>query len=59
MGDQGIVASICPSNTKNPDARDFRYRPAIQALVDRLRGRLRYQYCPRMLAVASDEMSPV
>jgi hypothetical protein len=58
IGEQGIVASICPSNTKNPDARDYGYRPAIEALVERLRGVLRYRCLPRMLAIADDGSVP-
>jgi hypothetical protein len=58
IGDQGIVASICPSNTTNASARDYGYRPAIEALVDRLRTVLRYRCLPRMLAVASDGSVP-
>jgi hypothetical protein len=37
LGDQGIVASICPSNTSDTTAADFGYRPAVAAIVERLR----------------------
>jgi len=36
MGEQAIVASICPSNLTDPDANDYGYRPAIGAIVERL-----------------------
>lgn len=37
MGVGGVVASICPANLSDPDALDFAYRPAVSALLDRLR----------------------
>jgi hypothetical protein len=40
MGDQAIVASICPANTDNSNAADYGYRPAIGAIVDRLKAAL-------------------
>jgi len=59
IGAQGIVASICPSNTTHPEnAKDYGYRPAIQALVERLRGALRYRCLPRPLAIAADGSVP-
>ena len=33
LGEQAIVASICPSNVANMAAADFGYRPAIAALI--------------------------
>ena len=58
IGDQAIVASVCPSNmdeatetdaTTANDAADFGYRPAIGALVDQLKGKLGHQCLPRKL----------
>jgi len=40
MGDQGIAASICAKQITDSSASDFGYRPAITAIVDRLRGAL-------------------
>jgi hypothetical protein len=34
---QAIVASICAENTEQPDAPDYGYRPAIGAIIDRLK----------------------
>ena len=59
IGAQGIVASICPSNTTHPEnPKDYGYRPAIEALVERLRGALRYRCLPRPLAIAGDGSVP-
>jgi hypothetical protein len=58
IGDQAIVASVCPANmddaaekdaTTANDAPDFGYRPAIGALVDQLKGKLGHQCLPRKL----------
>lgn len=40
VGARGVVSSICPRNTTQPDAPDFSYRPAIAALVDGMATRL-------------------
>lgn len=39
LGDQGVVSSICPAQLSDNgiEATDFGYRPAIAALVDRLK----------------------
>ena len=37
IGDNAIAASICARNTVDADRSDFGYRPALKALVDRLR----------------------
>jgi hypothetical protein len=44
LGDQAIVASICPANTTDPTRADFGYRPVIAAILNRLRPQLRE--CP-------------
>jgi hypothetical protein len=49
VGDQGIVASVCARQLTNPDAADYGYRPAIGALVDRLKEKLRGQCFSRTL----------
>jgi len=41
LGEQGIVGSICPANTLDKSRADFGYRPAISAIVNRLRNPLR------------------
>jgi hypothetical protein len=36
FGDNSIVASICPSNTSDPAAPDYGYRPAVNAIAARI-----------------------
>jgi hypothetical protein len=40
MGDNAIVSSICARNVTDPTRQDFGYRPALGAILDRLRGGL-------------------
>jgi hypothetical protein len=40
LGDQGVVASICPSQQDDPQKLDYAYRPAIRALLERVKPRL-------------------
>jgi len=51
LGDQGIVASVCPAqlNDQSETATDFGYRPAIGAIIDRLKVALSGQCLPRTL----------
>jgi hypothetical protein len=49
-----IVASICARNVTDPSAVDYGYRPAIGALVDRLREQLQDRCLPRPLALTAD-----
>jgi hypothetical protein len=51
LGDQAIVASICPANVTNMNAADYGYRPAVGALINRLRSPLRTRCLPRQLVV--------
>lgn len=37
LGDQGIVGSVCPAQLDAPDKPDFGYRPAIGAIIERLK----------------------
>jgi hypothetical protein len=60
IGDQAIVASICPANV-NPaliTRADYGYRPAINALVSRLRTALRGRCLPRTLEIGTDKKVP-
>ena len=41
LGQQAVVGSICASNTTDPTAADFSYRPSIAALVDSMEATLR------------------
>ncbi|HHH31429.1 MAG TPA: hypothetical protein ENK57_24200 [Polyangiaceae bacterium] len=49
VGTQGIVGSICPAQQTNNGSPDFGYRPAVQAIVDRLKQALGGQCLPRSL----------
>jgi len=49
LGEQAIVASICPANLDDETAPDYGYRPAIGALIERLKTRLRDRCLPRIL----------
>jgi hypothetical protein len=49
FGDNAIVASICARNVDNPGAPDYGYRPAISAIVDRLKEALTGRCLPREL----------
>jgi hypothetical protein len=56
LNDQAIVASICPANVSDMASPDYGYRPAIAALISRLRNALRGRCLPRQLEV--DPMDP-
>jgi hypothetical protein len=50
-GANSIVASICARNVEDDTAADFGYRPAIAAIVDRLKEQLGDRCLPRPLLV--------
>jgi len=52
MGNQGIVASVCPAQLtdQSDTATDFGYRPAIGSIIERLKSALGGQCLPRQLA---------
>jgi len=41
VGPQGVVASICPQQVADPTKVDYAYRPAVAALIGRVKGRLK------------------
>jgi hypothetical protein len=41
IGQQAIVGSICPANTRDMNRADYGYRPVIAAIIKRLRNPLR------------------
>jgi len=41
LGEQAIVGSICPANSRDTARADYGYRPVISAIVNRLRNPLR------------------
>ena len=55
---QAVVASICPSNMTDLNAADFGYRPAIGAIVDRLKGALVSACWDQQLETAPDGTVP-
>jgi hypothetical protein len=58
MRSQAIVASVCPSNMSDLNAADFGYRPAIGAIVDRLKAALQGQCWNQELEIAQDGTVP-
>jgi len=57
FGDNSIVASICARNLMK-DAQDYGYRPAVDAIVDRLKGKLAGSCLPRQLTPDSTGQIP-
>jgi hypothetical protein len=53
LGDQGIIASLCPRSLDQAN-EDFGYRPAVRAIVDRLKNALANQCLPQPLSVFKD-----
>lgn len=49
IGDNAIVASICARNLKDEAPGDFGYRPAVSAIVDRLKVTIGGKCLPRTL----------
>jgi hypothetical protein len=52
--DQGIVASVCPVQVREPSRRDYGYAPAIGAIIDRLKNKLTGQCLTRPLTARKD-----
>ncbi len=52
LGDQAIVASLCPRSL-DPNSPDYGYRPAVRAIVDRLKNALANQCLPQQLIPSS------
>lgn len=46
LGNQGIVGSVCPAQLEDPQRLDYGYRPAMGAIVDRLKDQLQQQCLP-------------
>lgn len=58
FGQNSIVASICTPNLTNPAAADYGYRPAVSAIIDRLKTQLTGRCLPRQLAPNPDGSTP-
>jgi hypothetical protein len=56
-GPNSIVASICPKETENENADDFGYRPAVAAIVERLKEQLQDKCLPRRLEVKGGDVN--
>lgn len=50
IGDQGVIASLCPIQLNNQAAPDYGYKPAVAAIIDRLKNALTTQCLPQPLA---------
>ena len=58
VGPQGITASVCPAQLGDQNATDFGYRPAIGAIIDRLKVALGGQCLPRTLTADANGQVP-
>jgi hypothetical protein len=58
IGEQAVIASICPAESMDPMKSDYGYRPAIAALIARLRIVLGGRCLPRVLDVSPDGRVP-
>jgi hypothetical protein len=53
-----IVASICARNVDEPNSQDYGYRPAIGAIIERLKEQLQDRCLPRPLALDNEGNVP-
>lgn len=58
IGDQAIVASVCAAEVKDTTAPHYGYQPAVEALVDRLKERIRSQCLSRELPLDEAQNVP-
>jgi hypothetical protein len=56
MGNQGVISSLCPIHTVATSATDplYGYRPAVNAIVNRLKNALASQCLPQPLAITTN-----
>jgi hypothetical protein len=59
LGEQGIVASICPIDPIDTTKPTYGYRPAVATIIDRLKNALTQQCLPQKLREISPEPQPV
>lgn len=57
LGSQGIVASLCPEEVSDTEKENYGYRPAVRAIVDRLKNALTNTCLPQ--ALSRDEKGEV
>ncbi|HVH43350.1 MAG TPA: hypothetical protein VM925_13440 [Labilithrix sp.] len=55
LGEQGIIASLCPIQLDKPTEPTYGYRPAVSAIIDRLKNALTSQCLPQKLRTAEAE----
>jgi hypothetical protein len=60
FGDNSIVASICPKTTRPEDRQlqSFGYRPAVGAIIDRLKDALQGTCLPREITITAEGNVP-
>jgi hypothetical protein len=58
MGDQGIAASICAKQLTATDSPDYGYRPAMRAIIDRLKSVIGNECLPQQLFPVADGKVP-
>jgi hypothetical protein len=58
LGDQAIVASLCPKQLTAPGADDYGYRPAVRSITKRLEDGLTASCLPRALTRDGDGSVP-
>ena len=51
LGDQAVLASLCPANTTDVNREDFGYSPAVRAIIHRVSQSVRTQCFPIALPV--------
>jgi hypothetical protein len=59
LGDQGVVSSLCPIQLTDPNAPTYGYRPAVAAIIDRLKNALTTQCLPQKLREVNAATEPV
>lgn len=57
--DQAIVASVCPEQVKDTNQSSYGYRPAVAAIVDRLKGALQGTCWKQRLTISPNADPPV
>ena len=57
LGDQAVVASLCPKQLTAPDGDDYGYRPAVRSITKRLEDGLTASCLPRPLVRDADGRS--
>jgi hypothetical protein len=59
LGDQGIVSSLCPIQLTDENAKTYGYRPAVSAIVNRLKKALTSTCLPQRLRDPNEEAKEV